>query len=73
MVDPLSPLLTAREVAQLLHVKISTIYAAAASGRLPAVCLWKGRRRRILRFRSNDLEQFIRERSIPANEDSRTK
>ena len=36
--------LTARQVSELFQLKIKTVYAAAADGRLPSVCLWKGKR-----------------------------
>lgn len=56
-------LLTAEEVASILRVKPSTVYDAAARGVLPVVKLWKGRRRTLLRFRRDDIELFIQERS----------
>jgi excisionase family DNA binding protein len=58
-----APLLTASEVAELLNIKKSTVYEAALKGRLPAVSLWKGKRRTLLRFRRSDIEEFIRERA----------
>ncbi len=56
--DP-DELLLAREVAALLRIKISTVYAAAGAGRLPTVTLWRGRRKSLLRFRRVDLEAMI--------------
>ena len=58
-------LLTAEQVAQMLNLKRVTVYAAAASGRIPCVRLWKGRRRTLLRFRRDDIEQFLIERTRP--------
>ena len=58
-----TPLLTASQVAELLNIKKSTVYEAALKGRLPAVSLWKGRRRTFLRFRRADIECFIQQRA----------
>ena len=63
---PPEQLLTADEVARLLHLKPSTVYDAAARGRLPSVRLWQGKRRAVVRFRLEDIEKLIREKSIPA-------
>jgi len=63
----LPTLLCAHEVAQILQLRVSSIYDAVAKGRLPAVKLWQGRRRAVIRFRREDIEQFIeRQRTIPA-------
>lgn len=58
-----TPLLTASQVAELLNIKKSTVYEAALKGRLPAVSLWKNKRRTFLRFRRTDIEKFIQDRS----------
>ena len=55
-----SPLLTASQVAELLNIKKSTVYEAALKGRLPAVSMWKNKRRTFLRFRRSDIEEFIK-------------
>ena len=52
-------LLTPHEVATILRVKLSTIYAAATSGRLPSVRVWRGRRKSLLRFRRGDIDALI--------------
>lgn len=57
-------LLTAEEVADLLRVKPSTVYDAAARGILPVLRLWKGKRRTLIRFQRADIESFIRERAM---------
>ena len=57
------PLLTAKDVATLLNIRKSTVYDAVEKGRLPAVSLWKGKRRTFLRFRRSDIEEFIRQRT----------
>ena len=67
MREEASELLTAEEVADLLRVKASTVYDAVTRGRMPAVRLWTGRRRSLLRFRREDIEQFIRDKTIPAH------
>ena len=59
----LEPLLTAEDVSRLLNLKVPTIYDAVAKGRLPAVRLWRGTRRSVIRFRRQDIEKLIRERS----------
>lgn len=56
-------LLTARDIAEELNLKIATVYAAAADGRLPCVRLWEGRRRPLIRFRREDIEQLIEDRT----------
>ena len=60
-------LLTAEQVARRLQVKPATVYDAAAKGRIPTVRLWKGRRKALLRFRRQDIEQLIVERTTPVN------
>lgn len=52
-------LLTPQEVGVLLRVAVSTIYSAAAAGRLPCVRIWKGRRKSLLRFRRAEIEALI--------------
>ncbi len=63
--DSPSRLLTAEEVGQRLRLKPATVYEAAADGRIPCVKLWKGRRKALVRFRPEDIERLIRERSTP--------
>jgi len=60
-------LLLPSEVAQLLRVKINTVYDAAASGRLACVRLWKGRRKSLLRFRRAEIEALIAGETPAAN------
>ncbi|HKZ20437.1 MAG TPA: helix-turn-helix domain-containing protein [Acidimicrobiia bacterium] len=55
----LPELLTAEEVANLLRVKVSTIYDAAARGQLPVVRVWQGARRALVRFRRQDIERIL--------------
>jgi len=58
------PLLTARQVAQILNVQVVTVYAASAAGRIPSVRLWEGRRRALVRFRREDIEALVRDRLV---------
>lgn len=62
-------LLTAEEVATRLRVRVSTVYDAAARGNLPVVRLWAGKKRSLLRFRREDIEQFLQKNTIPINAD----
>lgn len=57
--DSLAQLMTAREVARLLRVRTTTVYEAAASGRIPAVRVWQGKRRALIRFRRADVEAIL--------------
>jgi len=58
----LAALLSAHQVAEILQLKVSSIYDAVAKGRLPAVKLWEGRRRAVIRFRREDIAAFIESR-----------
>ena len=54
---------TVEQVAQRLGVRPSTVRAGVTAGQIPAVVLWKGKRRSLVRFRPEDIEQFIQERT----------
>ena len=58
-------LLTAEDVARILNIKLSTVYDGVHRGLLPAVRVWKGKRRTLIRFRRADIEEFVRERTVP--------
>ena len=60
----MDPLLTAEDVARILNIKVSTVYDGVYRGLLPAVRIWKGKRRTLIRFRRADVEEFIRERAV---------
>lgn len=62
-------LLDAAVVAKWLGVAPSTIYDQAARGVLPHVRLWKGSRRTVIRFRRDDIERFVRERTCGPRSD----
>ena len=57
-------LLEARIVARMLNLRVSTIYAAVKTGKLPHIVLWAGRRRPLIRFRRADIEAFVRDRTV---------
>lgn len=59
MLTTQNDLLKAEEVAALLRIRVSTVYDAAARGDLPAVRLWKGARRALIRFRRQDIEKIL--------------
>jgi len=59
-------LLTAAEVSRRLRLKRSTVYQAAADGRIPCVKLWRGKKKTLLRFRATDIEAMVTARSVPA-------
>ena len=56
-------LLSVKEVAVRLGVRPSTVRAGVKRGLIPAVILWKGRRRSLIRFRAEDVERIIEERA----------
>ena len=60
------PLWTVEEVAQRLRVRPSTVRAGVKDGHIPAVILWKGKRRSLVRFRPEDIERLVRERTVTA-------
>ena len=65
--DQAHDLLLPREVAAMLRLKVNSVYAAAASGKLPVVRLWRGRRKSLLRFKRSDIEELIRHGSPRPN------
>ena len=67
------PLLTPQQVAELLSVRPVTVYAAAADGRLPAVRVWSGKKKSLLRFRRSEIEKVLREGSTIRVDDSQRK
>ena len=56
-------LLTAQEVSRLLRIKPATLYQAAADGRIPCVRLWQGKKKALIRFHREDIEQLIQGKS----------
>lgn len=53
-------LLLPREVAEILRLKVNSVYEAAADGRLPSVLLWRGRRKSLVRFRRSDIDALVK-------------
>lgn len=64
MMDSLIP---ARRVAQILGIKISTVYALCQGGELPYVVIARRSRRNLIRFRPREIDQLLSERSVPAH------
>lgn len=64
--EEMEELLTAKEVASILRVQPSTVFAAAATGRLPVLRIWTGRRKSLLRFRRADIIELIRGTHAPS-------
>ena len=65
--DP-TALLTVNDVARLLNLKPASIYKAVERELLPAIILWRGKRRKVVRFRQEDIEAFLCSSRIPAKE-----
>ncbi len=57
-------LLTVAHVAKLYSLKRATVYSAVSRHLIPAVILWRGKRRRVIRFRRTDIDQFLRDRTV---------
>ena len=61
----MTPLLRAQQVAQILNLRPSTVYAMAERGDLPHVRIKQGAHRNLIRFRREDLEDFLDSRTVP--------
>ncbi|MCH7779356.1 MAG: helix-turn-helix domain-containing protein [Acidobacteria bacterium] len=59
-------LLKAQDVARAFNLKVSTVYALAHDRVIPHVVIRQGRRRALIRFRKEEIEELIRERTVPA-------
>ncbi len=57
-------LLIVSEVAAILRVKPTTVYALVARNALPHVRIAQGRKRALIRFRRTDVEAFLEYRSV---------
>ena len=66
MDDDIDSLLKVSDVTRICRLKRSTVYSAVSRGLIPAVILWKGRHRRVVRFRKSDVEEWLRKRSTCA-------
>ena len=65
------PLLRASEVARLLNVKISTVYALCHRGEIPHLRIRQGQRRALVRFDPREIRDFLRERSQKVHGEAR--
>ena len=59
-------LLRAKDVARILNIRPSTVYDLAHRGVLRYVRITQGARRSLIRFRPSDIEQLVRDRTLPA-------
>ena len=56
-------LLRAKQVAQILNVRTSTVYDLVHRGAIRYVRIAQGKRRSLIRFRASDLEEILRQRT----------
>lgn len=56
-------LMSVEDVARRLGVRPSTVRSGVKRGVIPAVVLWAGRRRSLMRFEPEAIEKLIREKS----------
>ncbi len=66
----MNELLIAREVAAILRVKPTTVYALVARDALPHIRFAQGRRRALIRFRRADVEAFLECHSVVPSSDT---
>lgn len=57
-------LLHARDIAAMLNIRPSTVYALCRRGELVHIRLSQGRRRPLIRFSREAIERFLRDRSV---------
>jgi excisionase family DNA binding protein len=60
--DSIERLLTASDVAEMLSIKISTVYEWASSGILPSYSLHQGNRKTVRRFSHDEIESWLEHR-----------
>jgi excisionase family DNA binding protein len=51
---------TPKQVAEYLSVRLQTVYAWAKQGAIPYIILSRGRRKECIRFRSEDIEDWVK-------------
>jgi len=68
-----TPLLTAAVVAEWLDCSLATISRMCATGDLPHIVLRAGRRKKIVRFKPEDVEKWLVARSCTGQRESRPK
>ena len=66
----MDPLLIVPEVAAILRIKSTTVYALVARDALPHVRIAQGKRRALIRFRRADVEAFLERRSVAPTVDT---
>ena len=57
-------LLRARDVARILSLRVSSVYELCYRGVIPHVRLAQGKRRALIRFREQDIEQLVQARTV---------
>jgi excisionase family DNA binding protein len=62
-------LLRAGDVARILNIRPSTVYDLAHRGILQHIRITQGSRRCLIRFRVSDIDQLLRERTLPAQDE----
>ena len=60
-----SRLLTATDVANLINIKVSTVYALCRRGVLPHIRIAEGSRRALIRFDPEQIRRFLCDRVRP--------
>ena len=66
-------LLRQREIAEMLDVSQATISRMASAGDIPHIILRTGRRKKVVRFRFEDIERWIQSRAHGGPEGQRPK
>ena len=62
-------LLRALQVAEILNLRTPTVYQLAYRGLIPHVRISQGSRRALIRFRREDIEKLIEDRSVSSQAD----
>ncbi len=63
------PLLTAKQIAQMLNVKSSTVYEWAQMGYIPCIRLGTGKKKPLVRFSQFRVQEWLKQKEV----DGRTK
>ncbi len=56
-------LLTPKQVADMFQLSIATLSRMAGAGQIPHIVLRKGRRKRVIRFRTEEIEAWLHART----------
>lgn len=57
-------LLTPKEVSQMFQLSLSTVSRMASAGQIPHIVLKAGRRKKVIRFKSEQVERWLAERTL---------